>query len=224
MKHTLHLSSRIADAGPTEFDWHSWGLAQTKMPWMVFSPRHFIRPGVSSPVAAHLDKGALKDAYILTWCSMSLDSCLFSVLKNSLAACERRDAATWIKRHGDMARKIFVGSLPHGIAEDELRLEFESFGQVEEVFIKETWLMFGWAVEDFEKSAYCSKAYCILSVCGGLGWPLMLPSFCSVASMLRRTVLQASNGCGTELAEIAPPPSKKRNQSNITHSKIQKNE
>lgn len=38
-----------------------------------------------------------------------------------------------------MARKIFVGSLPQNISEDELRHEFDAFGDVEEVFIKEPW-------------------------------------------------------------------------------------
>jgi len=36
-----------------------------------------------------------------------------------------------------MARKIFVGSLPQSITEDELRKEFEPYGEVEEVFIKD---------------------------------------------------------------------------------------
>lgn len=36
-----------------------------------------------------------------------------------------------------MARKIFVGSLPQNITEDELRKEFEPYGEVEEVFIKD---------------------------------------------------------------------------------------
>ena len=36
-----------------------------------------------------------------------------------------------------MARKIFVGSLPENITEDELRKEFEPYGEVEEVFIKD---------------------------------------------------------------------------------------
>eukprot|EP00438_Fugacium_kawagutii_P024562 Skav223342 [mRNA] locus=scaffold200:294582:295319:+ [translate_table: standard] len=62
----------------------------------------------------------------------------------------RLDPGSWeprlelVQSHGGgprvravMARKIFVGSLPQGITEDELRREFETFGEVEEVFIKE---------------------------------------------------------------------------------------
>ena len=37
-----------------------------------------------------------------------------------------------------MARKIFVGSLPSGITQDLLRSEFDRFGQIEEIFIKDS--------------------------------------------------------------------------------------
>ena len=36
-----------------------------------------------------------------------------------------------------MARKIFVGSLPQSITEDQLRQEFETYGEVEAIFIKD---------------------------------------------------------------------------------------
>ena len=36
-----------------------------------------------------------------------------------------------------MARKIFVGSLPSGVTEDLLRSEFDRFGRIDEVFIKD---------------------------------------------------------------------------------------
>ncbi|OLP81651.1 CUGBP Elav-like family member 1 [Symbiodinium microadriaticum] len=37
----------------------------------------------------------------------------------------------------EMARKIFVGSLPSAVTEDLLRSEFDRFGRIDEVFIKE---------------------------------------------------------------------------------------
>eukprot|EP00413_Alexandrium_margalefii_P016196 CAMPEP_0204530690 /NCGR_PEP_ID=MMETSP0661-20131031/10761_1 /ASSEMBLY_ACC=CAM_ASM_000606 /TAXON_ID=109239 /ORGANISM="Alexandrium margalefi, Strain AMGDE01CS-322" /LENGTH=315 /DNA_ID=CAMNT_0051536795 /DNA_START=69 /DNA_END=1013 /DNA_ORIENTATION=+ len=35
------------------------------------------------------------------------------------------------------ARKVFVGSLPNGISDDNLRATFQQFGQIEEVFVKQ---------------------------------------------------------------------------------------
>ena len=37
----------------------------------------------------------------------------------------------------EMARKIFVGSLPSAVTEDLLRSEFDRFGRIDEVFIKD---------------------------------------------------------------------------------------
>ena len=36
-----------------------------------------------------------------------------------------------------MARKIFVGSLPNQVTEELLRAEFDRFGDIDEIFIKD---------------------------------------------------------------------------------------
>jgi len=49
----------------------------------------------------------------------------------------RRGTAPFPGLMVSMARKIFVGSLPQSITEDQLRQEFETYGEVEAIFIKD---------------------------------------------------------------------------------------
>lgn len=54
-----------------------------------------------------------------------------------LARKRRAPGAPRPGRMVSMARKIFVGSLPQSITEDQLRQEFETYGEVEAIFIKD---------------------------------------------------------------------------------------